>query len=123
MNNLLKVIREKSHYLYGLGASLFATALFYSDNLVISLAKDAQPKNSFLKKITKKLIELRSDIVIFGTAIASVCIVVALIFIGMSKDPKKVGSAWDWLKRVVIIYIALGSVTVLLPELMNFAIK
>ena len=45
---------------------------------------------------------------------------IVLIMGCFSKDEKATQSAWQWLKRIVVAYVVLISLTTLLPQLQNF---
>lgn len=76
-----------------------------------------------VQKFTEKFEELRGALMTFATAAAGVMGIIAFLFILFSKDDKKAGAAYDWLKRIALAYIGIMSIIGLISIADSFKIS
>lgn len=106
----LKAILSK-----GLG-SVFVMGLCFLSTIQTSFAAHY--------KITDQLVKLftngKEDLLKFTGAAVAVVIIVCLLSIMFSKRDNVVVAAWDWLKRVVVCYVAIISITAVVAFIEEF---
>jgi hypothetical protein len=75
---------------------------------------------SITEKFVKIFDNIRSDLVIFSSSAAGVCVVVCLLTLLFTKNEKATQVAWDWLKRIVICYVCIISIVSLISFAKGF---
>ena len=63
---------------------------------------------------------IRDDLIVFSTAAVGVIVIVCLITLIFTKNERATQMAWDWLKRIVICYICIISITSLISFAKQF---
>ena len=106
----LKAILSK-----GLG-SVFVMGLCFLSTIQTSYAAHYKITDKLVKSITNG----KEDLLIFSGAAVSVVIIVCLLTMMFSKRDNVVTVAWDWLKRVVVCYIAIISITAVVAFIEEF---
>ena len=76
-----------------------------------------------ISEAVQKFTEKFEDLMTFATAAAGVMGIIAFLFILFSKDDKKAGAAYDWLKRIALAYIGIMSIIGLISIADSFKIS
>lgn len=84
----------------------------------LTLASTIQTSYAAKYQITQKFINIfnniRDDLVLFSSSAAGVFVIICLLTLLFTKNERATQIAWDWLKRIVVCYICIISITSLI---------
>jgi K+-transporting ATPase A subunit len=116
-------IKEIKNSLSKIVTAIAIPGLMISNTVTTAYAKKDGAKYSITTKFTDLFNDIRGDLVIFSSAAAGVCVVICLLTLLFTKNERATQTAWDWLKRIIICYVAIMSITAIMSFIGDFAIS
>ena len=76
---------------------------------------------SLFENLANAFNAVKADLVTFSSIAAGTCLAVCIILIMFSKNDKAVAASWNWLKRIIICYVALLGLGTIISTIADFA--